>query len=433
MIGAVAEALPQYLARHALPEAAPLAAALGRAARRPWRHAVVVPAYRESIELFAGLLPAVRGRDALVILVVNHPQGAAAEVVAENRALLDAARALGPCRPLGDAPPAVLVEADGFDLALVDRAGPGCELPAGQGVGLARRIGFDAALALSAAGGLESRWIHTTDADATLPPRYFEAAAEAPADAVALTYPYWHEVDGADPRLARAAGLYEISLRYWVVGLASAGSTHAFSAVGSTLAVDATAYARVRGVPLRQAGEDFHLLAKLAKLGRIARPAGAPIALAGDREPRTPFGTAPAVAAIAARLEGGDFELYHHRTFALIAELLDALAGERPIADPDLEACAAELGLERMRRAAARQPDRRARQRVARQWLDGLRSVRLAHRLRDRVLGTEPWRRALAHAPFVPDFGDAGDIGLGAARRALRRLEDRALGTNAID
>lgn len=416
----MADALTQYLERHARPEAAPLAEAL-MGAGRSWRRVLIVPALAESIELFAGIEPAARDRGALAILVVNHARGAAPEIAAKNRELLEAAKELGSSRQLDET--AQLIETPSFDLVAIDRASPGRELPAGEGVGLARRIGFDLALALRRRGALESRWIHTTDADAVLPAAYFEAADRAPAGAVALTYPYWHQC--AAPARSAAVALYEISLRYWVLGLRAAGSRHAFSAVGSTLAVEALAYARVRGVPLRQAGEDFHLLAKLAKLGPIARPRCPPIALDGDRSPRTPFGTARSVAAIAERPEA--FSLYHHRSFALLGELIDALADERPLADPDLERCARAVGLERMRRAAARERDRRGRRRVAEQWLDGLRTVRLVHRLRDEVLGTEPWREALARAPFVPAFSRAADVELDAARATLRDAEDRAL------
>ncbi|GIR63469.1 MAG: hypothetical protein CM15mP68_1350 [Pseudomonadota bacterium] len=44
------------------------------------------------------------------------------------------------------------------------------------------------------------------------------------------------------------------------------GSAYAYPTLGSTISVHAQSYARVRGYPKRNAGEDFYLLNKLNKL-----------------------------------------------------------------------------------------------------------------------------------------------------------------------
>ena len=61
-----------------------------------------------------------------------------------------------------------------------------------------------------------------------------------------------------------------LSLRYYVAGMKYARShlTH-FHTIGSTMAVRASYYAKVRGFPKREAGEDFYLLNKLAKVGTV--------------------------------------------------------------------------------------------------------------------------------------------------------------------
>src|SRR5262249_38957583 len=140
-------------------------------------------------------------------------------------------------------------------------------LPEGQGVGLARKIGFDLAARLFAAGRLRSPFIHSTDADVRLPEDYFERAEEG-AIAAALVYPFSHRPE-EDPVLARAVFLYEISLRYYVLGLAFAGSPHAYHTIGSAFAARASAYVSVRGFPKRDAAEDFYLLSKIAKVGPV--------------------------------------------------------------------------------------------------------------------------------------------------------------------
>lgn len=417
----MAEPVAQYLERHARAEAAIADAVDGR-----WQHVVVIPAFAESPRLFDGLA-ALAGRGALVILVVNQPAGAGAADAEANRALLDAARALGPGRRCASELPAHRIDAGDFELIAVDRASPGNELPAGQGVGLARRIGMDLALALRAGGKLASRWLHTTDADVELPPGYLEAAAID--GGVALTYPYWHVSGELSGNRAAALALYELSLRYYVLGSRWAG-VPAFSAIGSTLAVDARAYAEVRGVPLRQAGEDFYLLSKLERLGAIRRPRCPAIEIRGRSRIRAPFGTAPAVDRIAARLDAGErFELYAPESFAAVAAIRDALDhlidGEpMTIDDPQArEAFAAAGGGRLLEQLTGVQRAERRRRQVD-QWLDALKVLRLIHELRDRGHREVDWREALEAAPFAPS--PAGD--LAAIRRQLADAEDAILG-----
>jgi hypothetical protein len=103
-----------------------------------------------------------------------------------------------------------------------------------------------------------------------------------------------HRLD-PEPHLEEAMLRYEIALRLHVVGLAWARSPYAYQAVGSTLVLDAKAYARVRGFPRRQAGEDFYLLNKMAKQGQMLRLGGSAIQLAGRLSHRVPFGTGAAL------------------------------------------------------------------------------------------------------------------------------------------
>ena len=162
-------------------------------------------------------------------------------------------------------------------------------------MGLARKIGFDIALRLHQAGRLASSWLHSTDADVILPRDYFERASRVRVpNAAALVYPFVHRGED-DVALARAVQLYEISLRYYVLGLASAGSPYAHHTVGSTLAVDAAAYAKVRGVPKRTAAEDFYLLGKLVKIGAIVPLADGANFRERSRFTARPFRHRPAV------------------------------------------------------------------------------------------------------------------------------------------
>lgn len=423
--------IAKYLARHAAPEIAVAARLHG-----PYAHVCAIPAMDESPSLLDGL----RGVDAagpwLAIVVVNGTDTASPAIHARNAALLAGLRDRGQARRLWSEPPAWLIPGamPGMDLLAIDRASLGWRLPDGQGVGMARRIGGDIALALHAAGALRSRWIHMTDADVTLPADYFEAAARAPSS-VALTYRFWHQATG-DPLVDAATGLYELYLRYHRLGLASAGSPYALHTIGSTLAVDARAYAAVRGVPMRQAAEDFYLVNKLVKLGPVTEPDAAPLGIHARRSARVPFGTGAATSAIADDLAAGrPYRVYHPRVYALLGAWLDAMdrcarapgdarAGAvNPASDRCLDRCLDEAAASRRlapgerralahaldalgaraalgeARARARRPDARARR--MRDWFDGFRTLKLVHALRDAVLPSLPWPDALAAAPFL--------------------------------
>ena len=211
-------------------------------------------------------------------------------------------------------------------LLLIDRAEAGSFLPEGQGVGLARKIGNDVALRLRAAGRLASPWLHNTDADTLLTRDYFEQTAGLdPERTGAAIYFFEHRFED-DPDLALAARLYEISLRYYVLGLAWAGSPYAYQSMGSCLAIPSGSYAKVRGFPRKNAAEDFYVLDKLAKVGVIERLAGTPLSLEGRPSDRVPFGTGRALRDLTGKRRGlSHFRLYHPLVFAHIAAWLQAL------------------------------------------------------------------------------------------------------------
>jgi hypothetical protein len=442
--------IAKYLARYASREAG-LAPALGSVLDQPYQHVCVVPAMGESERLVDGLAPAMHDERALCVLVVNARDAADAWVHTRNHDLIAALRRRArKVEDIAQGPPiwlcrGVVAEATDalIDVLVIDRARSGWRLPAREGVGLARRIGCDMALALHQAGWISSRWIHTTDADAILPARYFAAARQAPDTSVALTYPFWHQTEG---ELGAALGLYEISLRYYVLGLRWAGSPYAFHTIGSTLAVDAGAYAAVRGVPRRMAAEDFYMLAKLAKLGPVTRPAVAPIRLRQRKAMRVPFGTAPATARIAEKLARGQlFTLYHPHSFTALGCWLAAM--DRFAGDPAMDPAACVAGCARpgpdgldpdqaralgvaldaldaariLADARARVSSPAALRRRLHGWFDAFRTLKLIHGIRDAGLAPVPWQQALASAPFIPELAQGAS--LDQIRQTLFALE----------
>ena len=434
----------QYLSRYAEPETA-------AAGRLPgsYGHVLVVPAYGEGQSLFDTLGSVPRGPrgDTLIVVVLNAREGSPApahEANAAARARLT--EAASSAADLNGAHPTLALAYPYGTVVLVDRALPGHFLPEGQGVGLARKIGNDLALALHADGRIASPWIHNTDADTLLANDYFDQTEPIPEDGNAAALYFFEHRFGDDEDLALAGRLYEISLRYYTLGLAWAGSPYAYEAMGSCIAIRPEAYAAVRGFPRKNAAEDFYVLDKLAKVGSIARLAGTPLRLEGRLSDRVPFGTGKALSDLVAKKKAlSGFKLYHPAVFGHLGawlRVLDAVAAsggrmeaaldELPRGNPffKTEALLAALekmkAIEAMREAIGRSGgDAATMRRHFHTWFDAFRTLKLVHALRDGGLPSMPWRQALAEAPFTGLAASTQDEPE-ALRRALA-AEERTL------
>ena len=409
----------QYLSRHAEPEAAASGGIEGS-----FGHVLVIPAYGEGQSLFDTLGSAPKGPrgDTLIVVVFNARADSPERVHEANRAsrarLHEAAKS---SREIGGSPPVSALAYPYGTVAVIDRALPRHFLPEGQGVGLARKIGNDLALALHAAGRIASPWIHNTDADTLLANDYFDQTEPIAADGNAAALYFFEHRFSDDEGLALAARLYEISLRYYTLGLAWARSPYAYEAMGSCIAIRPEAYAAVRGFPRKNAAEDFYVLDKLAKVGSIARLAGTPLLLEGRLSDRVPFGTGKALSDLVSKKKAlSGFQLYHPAVFGHLAawlRLLDAVADaggrmeaaleELPRGSPFFKTELLLASLEKMgafpamREAIARSADAATMRRHFHTWFDAFRTLKLVHALRDGGLPSIPWRQAVAEAPFA--------------------------------
>jgi hypothetical protein len=429
-MSAARRALPpvdKYLVRYAAPEHA-----LARALDATYARVLCVPAWGERADFLDGYRAAIdvaRGRT-LVIVVVNAPEGGDARLSRASVELCrDFARGARPVE--ADGARAWLVERERSDVLVVDRASTDRRLPRRQAVGLARRIGADVALALWTAGRAVSPFIASSDADAELPATLF-ACADAPREpAAALLFPFVHAESG-DAALDEATAIYDASLRYYVLGLARAGSPYAYHSLGSALAVDAAAYAAVRGFPKRAAAEDFYLQDKLAKVGALERVRCDPIRVRARRSERVPFGTGRGVAKIEAeRAAGREPRFYHPEVFSVLATWLSALddfAETRDLARvhrvfetsaprvrDTLAARCDDAALEQASRAAL---DPRTLRRRLHTRFDALATLQLVHALSESALERVEWRVAITSFVGVRDAQRASAAELSALLRA---------------
>ena len=285
---------------------------------RRYQRVLTIPAYDEPPDFLDHVCRRLPDLDrVLIVVVVNAPEGDPQQALERTRTLLES---------LSGSAEGVLA---------IDRVSR--PLPAKQGVGLARKIGADICCALIDRGTVASTLIHMTDADTVLPPDYFEAAAAT--EGITLL-PFRHRA--RNPALARAAALYELHLHHYVAGLRAARSPYAYQTLGSTIVTDAATYARVRGIPKRNAAEDFYFLNKAAKVARVTSLAGPVIEIAARRSDRVPFGTGPALAAVPPNAD--DYVSYAPEVFSQLGRInrrLDAFALEdEPLAGAQRPAAA---------------------------------------------------------------------------------------------
>lgn len=413
-------ALARYLSRHIagdLPKSPPVAT--------PWQHVLVIPAYAEHNDCLKHLegLSCI-GSKILVIYVINRPDNDpdANANTPLRRALLDL-----PASASGQGDAHLRALNDDIDVYLLDaEMRYGC-FPADAAVGLARKYGCDLALSWMAEGSIDTPWICTSDADALLPTSYFSTLQDAGSGAAAACFPFWHQGDAN--RVTQATCLYELRLHHYVLGLEFAGSPYAYHTLGSCIAVHADHYAQVRGFPQRAGGEDFYLLNKLAKTGPILRLQGEPVVLQARESDRVPFGTGPAVAKLLTTDRLEDAALFYHP--ACFEALRAVLAMAREIArDPDTEPASTQA-LHQLSAPLAtaliqaldaldfngclahcRRQSRSEAQFLKQfhQWLDGFRTLKVVHAIRDagwpdcsllEMMALQPWLWPTAQAQPV--------------------------------
>ncbi len=286
-----------------------------------FNHVIVIPVYDESFTSIQRLLTRpFNASNLLFILVVNAPEKGDIHAIGRTVKLLSRLSEFKYDSEWG-------ARYSDRKVILLDYCSVGRCLPDKQGVGLARKIGCDLATQLIYDGIVKSSWIHSTDADTDLPVNYFDAPTSVLSsnysNLSALIYPFEHK---AVQGLKQAMQLYDDALRYYVEGLMRAGSPYAFHTIGSLMAIHVNAYVAVRGFPKRNAGEDFYLLNKLAKVGQIKTLSGPVIRIEGRASQRVPFGTGPAISQINALANPAENYLYYHPDiFDLLKLLLDAI------------------------------------------------------------------------------------------------------------
>lgn len=368
---------------------------------------VVIPALAEKDALFHTLASLARNgedelRHSLVLCVINNRPSpfATREDIRNNLETMmimkDMIKGELPDHHLAGTNITALVQeilARPLRLAFIDASSPGHELPRKGGVGHARKIGMDRALTLLDSHRHGKKWIFCLDADTLVDSNYLSSLRNhferfSPPGAVVA---FSHRIP-EDRRLAAGICCYEIFLRYYVLGLGWAGSPYAFHTIGSTMACTAAAYTAVRGMPCRQAGEDFYFMNKLAKIGSPGYIRDTTVYPSARPSGRVPFGTGRRMLRF---LEGAhdEYLIYDPRVFSVLKAWLEEFAREPSSSGNDFLARAASISpqlhsfLDRHEFATIWERIRGANCRheyLTRQfhdWFDGFKTLKLIHEL----------------------------------------------------
>ncbi len=279
---------------------------------------VIIPALAESEHLFQTLAslsnnPMNECERTLVVSVVNNAEAGkvSASDLADNRKTLEKLEALVECPK------------NALRLAYVDASSSGLEMPdKNTGVGLARKIGMDLALGIFDYDDDRPKLLFCLDADTLVEPDYLYCVRNAfeGEKMTAAVIAFSHQ-QSQNPGEQAAICCYELFLRYYVLGLRYAGSPYAFHSIGSTMVCTAEAYAAVRGMNTRRAGEDFYFLDKLAKTGGIGKVTTTTVHPSSRASSRVPFGTGKRVIRFSEGVQD-EYKLYNPGSFAVLREWL---------------------------------------------------------------------------------------------------------------
>lgn len=369
---------------------------LKRAVSAPWRlngppaklfaGAVVIPSLAEGANLPLTLHslaanPSELLSRFLILVVVNHRADASQADKADNQNTLASL-------------PAWKAQYRLKNLHWVDAASKETELPPKQGVGLARKIGLDLALAhLDFSCG--DPLLVCLDADTLVEPGYLGAITRhfVASSAGGASINYRHR-PASDPQGQAAIERYELFLRAYVLGLELTGSPYAFHTVGSAMACRASAYAASGGMNRRLAGEDFYFLQQLYKTAGVVPLSGTVVHPSPRSSHRVPFGTGRSVGDMLAA--GGERLLFYRpELFEILGEWLLCVEEQHGSDGAELMRRAGRISphlhgyLDQAGFSAAwanlqrHNPDRERLLAAFHGWFDAFRTMRLMHHLTD--------------------------------------------------
>lgn len=195
------------------------------------------------------------------------------------------------------------------------------------GVGLARKIGMDAATARFNTLNRPDGIIAGFDADSVCDKNYLTEIEqyfnEFPETNAASVY-FEHPLQGNEFTHETYNGIiqYELHLRYFNQALRCIKFPYAFHTIGSSFTVKASVYVKQGGMNKRQAGEDFYFLHKVIPLGNYVEINSTRVIPSPRPSDRVPFGTGATIKKMADNKEDV-LTTYNLKSFLDIKQFID--------------------------------------------------------------------------------------------------------------
>jgi len=261
------------------------------------------------------------------------------------------------------------------------------------GVGLARKIGMDAAALRFSKINKPLGILMTYDADCSCTPDhvckvldYFKE--HTPVSGASIHYEHQYQ-SLTDPMTRQHMVDYELHLRAYIGWKKHIGLPYAYQTIGSSMAVRAAAYTRKGGMNKRKAGEDFYFLHKFTHdgtFGEINTTTVYPSCRVSDR---VPFGTGRAMQEM--KDQKREMLTYNPKSFLLIATMLDSLetvyhkrSGEDMEYDPALEQYLKSVNyIEKVESCFQNSSSYESFKKRFFQWFDAFHMMKYLHYMRD--------------------------------------------------
>ena len=294
-----------------------------------------------------------------------------------------------------------------IQIGVIDASTENKEFPVKDGgVGLARKIGMDLSLRYFDYSNSKKKLLINLDADCTVSENYLETIItefnnnKYSAGYVHFEHPLPHNIEKQ-----KAIINYEIFLRYYVLGLKYANSPYAFHTVGSTIICDYESYIKIGGMNKRKAGEDFYFLEKLAKIADIKFLKSATVYPSPRISDRVPFGTGQRVRRFI-NGEKDEYLIYSPAIFEVLknwlnifqSEILSAerFLGKAKIIDKELyNFLISQNFVSDWGRILINSKTETQIKKQKKIWIDGFKTLKLIHYLRDNKFPQETMFKAL--------------------------------------
>jgi hypothetical protein len=361
--------------------------------------AVVIPAIKEfnNIKvLFNSLVSAdpTFFSSTLFVFVVNNTATSNKDIKEDNLKTIELMKSIVYKIPNGNLIKDVI--SSGLQVGYINASTPGNEFSEKDaGVGLARKTGLDEALKIFNYKDKTPKLLICLDADCTVKSNYlneiYSAFSGKEVNAGSIHFEHIiRENEEAD----LAITIYEIFLRYYILGLRYAGSYYAFNTIGSAMACDHSAYIKAEGMNKKKAAEDFYFLEKISKNSKIFNINRTTVYPSGRKSWRVPFGTGQRIT----RFHAGTHEeylLYNPDVFEILREWLILFHADNIMSTSQYLYHAKEINKNlhnflifqnfesNMGKIikSSKSDDQVRRQKLT--WFDGFRTLKLIHFLRD--------------------------------------------------